>query len=376
MVGQRDVNPPLASGVLTPYFNTGAIALNQNQTLVANFPGYLDSLVFVTGSGVRTADGLECRTATCTLATADGKPIINPASGEMSYTHVVRTGTTYAALANSRWNPNFGNFTSGVTDLTSRYNALQTGINRRMSRNLAAQLSYTYSKCTDISSGNWGQEGGTMILNPYDVEDDRGPCTFQLTHNLSANAVYTLPFAGNRLLDGWQVSGIFYASSGGAFTIPGIPALGSNPGATANNNRADYVPDAPGCNGEPIYKDFKERLRNGFPLYVNTACFRVPAVGELGNSRRNGFVGPSQWNLNMSLQKSTRISASAQLELRLEAFNVFNHRNYNNPAFGWTQGAPTSAASFVSGVPNTTAGTITDLVGTMRQIQLGAKLIF
>ena len=43
---------------------------------------------------------------------------------------------------------------------------------------------------------------------------------------------------------------------------------------------------------------------------------------------------------------------------------------------GWTQGAPTSAASFVSGVPNTTAGTITDLVGTMRQIQLGAKLIF
>jgi hypothetical protein len=172
------------------------------------------------------------------------------------------------------------------------------------------------------------------------------------------------------------MSGIFYASSGGAFTIPGIAALGSNPGATANNNRADYVPDAPGCNGEPIFKDFKKRLRSGFPVYVNTACFRVPAVGELGNSRRNGLVGPSQWNLNMSLQKSTRISASAQLELRLEAFNVFNHKNYNNPQFGWTQGAPTSAASFVSGVPNTTAGTITDLVGTMRQIQLGAKLIF
>jgi hypothetical protein len=82
----------------------------------------------------------------------------------------------------------------------------------------------------------------------------------------------------------------------------------------------------------------------------------------------------------MSLQKSTRISASAQLELRLEAFNVFNHRNYNSPytnaALGWTQGAATSAGSFVSAVPNTTAGTITDLVGTMRQIQLGAKLIF
>jgi hypothetical protein len=376
MVGQRDVNPPLASGALTPYFNTGAIALAQNQTLAANFPGFLDRLVFVTGSGVRTADGLECRTATCTLATPDGQPIVNPASGEMSYTHLVRTGATYAALANSRWNPNFGNMTNGVTDLDSRYDALQAGINRRVSRNLAAQLSYTYSKCSDVSSGNWGQEGGTMILNPYDVEDDRGPCTFQLTHNLSTNAVYTLPFTGNALVEGWQVSGIFYASSGGAFSIPGIPALGSNPGATANNNRADYVPDAPGCNGQPIYKDYDARLRNGLPVYVNTACFRVPAVGELGSSTRNQFVGPRQWNFNMSLQKSTNITGSVQLQLRLEAFNVFNHRNYGNPAFGWTQGANTSAATVMSGTPNSTAGQLDTIVGTMRQIQLGAKLIF
>ena len=117
-----------------------------------------------------------------------------------------------------------------------------------------------------------------MILNPYNVEDDRGPCTFQLTHNLSANAIYTLPFTGNPLIEGWQVSGIFYASSGGPFTIPGIPALGSNPGATANNNRADYVPDAPGCNGQPIFKDFKDRLRNGFPGVILTrALFRASA---------------------------------------------------------------------------------------------------
>ena len=49
------------------------------------------------------------------------------------------------------------------------------------------------------------------------------------------------------------------------------------------------------------------------------------------------------------------------------------------PAFSWKtipQGAATSAASVMSGTPNATAGTITDLVGTMRQIQLGAKLIF
>jgi hypothetical protein len=374
MVGQRDVNPPLASGVLTPYFNTGAIALNQNQTLVPNFPGYLDRLVFVTGGGVRTPAGIQCTTATCTLATPDGQPIVNPATGELSYAHLVQTGATFASLANSRWNPNFANTTSGITDLDSRYDAFQAGINRRMTNNLAAQLSYTYSKCSDISSGNWSQEGGTNILNPYDIEDDRGPCTFQLTHNLSTNAIYSLPFTGNWAVEGWQVSGIFYASSGGPFTIGGITPLSNNPGATAN--RANYVPDAPGCNNEPTFKDWKNNLRNGFPVYVNAACFQVPAIGELGNSQRNGFTGPGQWNFNMSLQKSTRITPTLQLELRLEAFNVFNHRNYGNPGFGWTQGANSSAATVVTGTPNATAGQIGDIVGTMRQLQLGAKLIF
>jgi len=328
----------------------------------------------VTGTGERTPEGLSCLSQACTLATPDGQPIVNPATGEMTYARLVRTGTTYTALANARWNPNFANTTSGITDLDSKYHSVQLGINRRMSNNLSAQVSYTYSRCTDISSGNWSQEGGTNILNPYDVTDDRGSCTFELRHNLSTNAVWSLPFSGNRFVEGWQLSGIFYASSGGAFTIPGIQALSNNVGATAN--RADYVPDAPGCNGEPVYKDWQERARNGFPVYVNASCFRVPAVGELGSSKRNQFRGPNQWNFNMNLQKNTQITDSVQLQLRLEAFNVFNHRNYGNPGFGWTQGANTSAATVVSGTPNATAGTIDSIVGTMRQLQLGAKLIF
>lgn len=221
-----------------------------------------------------------------------------------------------------------------------------------------------------------------MILNPYDIEDDRGRCTFELTHNLSANGVYTLPFTANKWVDGWQLSGIFYASSGGPFSMPGIAALGSNPGATANNNRADYVPDAPGCNGQPVFEDYKKRLRNGFPVYLNEACFRVPALGELGSSKRNQFVGPSQWNLNVSLQKSTNLTDSVQLQLRLEAFNVFNHRNYGPPGsagnvgVAWTQGANTSAATVMTGTLNPTATQIETIIGTMRQIQLGAKLVF
>jgi hypothetical protein len=374
LVGQRDVNPPLPSGALTPYFNTGAITLAQNQTLAPNFPGFLDRLVFVTGSGVRTPEGLQCLTAQCSLATPDGQPIVNPATGRMTYARLVRTGNTYTSLANARWNPNFANTTSGITDLDSQYHSFQFGINRRMSNNLSAQLSYTHSKCTDISSGNWSQEGGTNILNPYDVTEDRGNCTFELRHNLSTNAVWMLPFRGNFLIEGWQISGIFYASTGGPFDIGGINALSNNPGATGN--RANYVPDAPGCNGEPVYEDYRSRLRNGNPLYVNAACFKIPPIGELGNVKRNQFYGPNQWNVNMNLQKNTQITDAIQLQLRLEAFNVLNHKNYSNPGFGWSQGANTSAATVVTGTPNATAGQINGIVGTMRQIQLGAKLIF
>jgi hypothetical protein len=161
-----------------------------------------------------------------------------------------------------------------------------------MSHNLAAQLSYTYSKCTDVSSGNWGQEGGTMILNPYDVEDDRGPCTFQLTHNSLANAVYSLPFretvvrrlAGERDLLRELRRGVH---------DPGHPSAGQQSRSTANNNRADYVRDAPGCNGEPIYKDFKKRLRNGFRYTSTRPASASPPWVNLGTRAGTALSVPA-----------------------------------------------------------------------------------
>jgi hypothetical protein len=79
----------------------------------------------------------------------------------------------------------------------------------------------------------------------------------------------------------------------------------------------------------------------------------------------------------MSLQKSTKISASAQLELRLEAFNVFNHRNYNNPAFGVDAGRAHVRGELRFRCTEYHRGGRSPISwGTMRQVQLGAKLIF
>jgi hypothetical protein len=102
----------------------------------------------------------------------------------------------------------------------------------------------------------------------------------------------------------------------------------------------------------------------------------VPAVGETGNLGRMSLAGPKTFNVNASVQKNTRLTERFNLQIRVEGFNVMNHRNFGNPGSGFTQGAKTSAATVVTGTPNATFGQITGIVGTARQIQLGAKLTF
>ena len=59
----------------------------------------------------------------------------------------------------------------------------------------------------------------SSITNPYDWNADKGNCSFDLRHNISGNVVYLLPFKGNRLVEGWQVSGISSWHTGVTFSI-------------------------------------------------------------------------------------------------------------------------------------------------------------
>ncbi len=122
----------------------------------------------------------------------------------------------------------------------SRYNALQLGVVRRMTNNLSAQVSYTYSSCTDLSSGDWTQEGGTIIANPYNISVDRGNCLFMIRHNLTGNFLYILPFTKNRLVSGWQLGGILYFATGSPFDVTTF-SNGSSDIGSVGNDRANYV---------------------------------------------------------------------------------------------------------------------------------------
>ena len=81
-------------------------------------------------------------------------------------------------VPNARVNPAFSVLNTGTSFATSSYQSLQTSLNRRFSGGVQAQVSYTLSTCRDLSSGNFGGEGGTASTNPYDAQYDEGPCGF------------------------------------------------------------------------------------------------------------------------------------------------------------------------------------------------------
>ena len=95
--------------------------------------------------------------------------------------------------------------------------------------------------------------------------------------------------------------------------------------------------------------------------YLNRAAFAQPAAGTFGDLRRNAVVGPSYWNVNLALSRLLNVAASQRLELRLEAFNLFNHFNWGTPQVNFNSGQ---------------FGRITTQAGDPRIIQFGIKYDF
>jgi hypothetical protein len=114
--------------------------------------------------------------------------------------------------------------------------------------------------------------------------------------------------------------------------------------------------------------------------WFNPNCFSVPAVGTLGNTGRNTGRGPGYFSADFGLVKDTRITEAVRTQFRAEFFNIFNHTNFAVPAnagvFVAGAAGQCQASGAGCGAPNSTAGAITDTVGTARQIQFALKVVF
>jgi hypothetical protein len=210
----------------------------------------------------------------------------------------------------------------------SEYNALQIS-GRRNARGLQLTLAYTYSHSIDNSSDRYD----SSFVDSYNLTSYRASSSFDQRHILTVSYIYDLPILRHAtgvkqsLLGGWQVSGITTAQTGEPVTIVNGGTY-DNAGVgneVGSGSYADLVGNPHGP--KPHFNPVPNAVYG--PLLDNPSAYSQPTGLTFGDSGRNSLAGPGRVNFDMGLFKHFKIKESMALEFRAEAFNVFNHPQWN-----------------------------------------------
>ncbi|HEV2202495.1 MAG TPA: carboxypeptidase regulatory-like domain-containing protein [Bryobacteraceae bacterium] len=306
-------------------------------------------------------------------------------------------GYLYPASA-ATLNPNFGRISGNLWQASSSYNALQAVVEKSLSHGVQFHGAYTWSKSIDTLSATVADDAfPNGLMNPlfFDQHTSRGLSDFDVAQNFVVNLTWEAPVrkTGSQLtrwaLNGWQLGGIYKASSGQPFT----PILGGDPLGTKLdewNEPPDRV-TGPGCQTLTNAGNPNRYIKPGcFTLPVATPAIAsqcVPFIGNgtlahpqfpgtcanlRGNLGRNTVIGPGMSNLDFSLFKNNvirSVSENFNVQFRAEFFNVFNRANFSSPTDNRT-------ISDQNGSPIGSVGLITSTQTTSRQIQFALKVIW
>jgi hypothetical protein len=269
-----------------------------------------------------------------------------------------------ANLNNLRPNPQFADITLIQSRASSRYDSLQVKMQQRSITGLSVVAAYTLGKSTDDASGFFTSAGDPNFpqdsLNPG---AERGRSAFDVRHRISVALSYPLPFGpeGLWLTDGgWLASiladlelhAVITGQSGRPFTVILHPDIDNS--NTGRSNLGFGFNDRPNVTGDPaLSRPTEER-------WFDTTAFSMPPFGSFGNAERNVLDGPGYRNLNMALVKHVRVGETTRLQLRLEAFNLWNRANFDLPDAVF--GSPTFGRILSAQAP--------------RRFQLGIKALF
>jgi hypothetical protein len=301
-------------------------------------------------------NGTSANTATC----ATGSPV--PATTFL-YDPCINAGSVNVNYY--RPYPGYTSINSGVSIGTSNYHALQTGFIYRLA-DLQLNTAYTWSKAlgdqdqTNTGSVAYGFDSNIGFQNPHNPKGDYGRPSYDRPNVFTAAYVYELPFyrhssnlLARELLSHWGTSGLITAQSGFANTV----SLSSSSAglATRPNQVAPLIRNS-GSGKRAIGQQ---------ALYSYTS-FALPAWGNFGNSEPGVLRGPKEVAFATAVNKTFPVTERVGLQLRAEAFNVFNHPNINSINTSFNLNQSTNAASF----GNATAA------GDMRQMEFSARVTF
>jgi hypothetical protein len=249
---------------------------------------------------------------------------------------------------------------------TSNYNSLQASLQRRFSNGLTFGFVYTWSKSLTTA----GSDQDTQ--DPFNALLDYRAAPWDRTHVFAANYVYDLPnltkrFGGPKWLgyvtDNFQLSGVTQFMTGTPVDLNSSYSF--PPGSITGSDQ---------YGAQPFYYTLD-----------NTGNAVLPQIGPPVRGTRDTLRYGGIQNWDMSLFKNIPFgkTEARYIQLRLEAFNAFNHANFTNQNYGfsvngpWNYSDPTTPLSISkNGNYGTNASTPGTGPGGFRVVQLGAKIYF
>jgi Carboxypeptidase regulatory-like domain len=286
--------------------------------------------------------------------------------------------------------PQYGALSAWSTIGISNYNAFTLSLRERLNA-LTLDFNYTYAHSLDDASGlqsegSFGNNNGNgpFIENPIRPQDNYASSDFDIRHNINVLALWELPFGRGRaflgdsggvvqaLVGGWQLSGIFRWNTGLPVTAPFDDARwATNWDVQANVTPTKSIHTCPsrssdpklfggsGCNVTAIYQGF----RNAYP-------------GETGP--RNYLNYPGYTSMDVGLDKTFTMpwNENQKLQLRWETFNVANYQalgliDLSRTGFGVVRDPGLRGAN-----PPTNWSNFTQIQGSPRVMQVGARFSF
>jgi hypothetical protein len=209
---------------------------------------------------------------------------------------------------------------------------------------------------------------------PPGLNYNKGLADFHAKHNWVVNFTWELPFAKGldgikgKILDGWQFSGISNVRSGSPLTLF----------VSRNRSRSQWNPSiGPGLGlDRPSMapgRTYESAIKGDPTQWFDPTAFVLQPAGTLGNMGRGALTGPNLRAFDLSMVKNTRwsrLGEGGNIQVRIEAFNLFNRTNFGPPSLLAFSGAADNEATLAS------LGRIRSTVTSSRQIQLGLRISF
>ena len=209
----------------------------------------------------------------------------------------------------------------------SNYHSLQVSGQHRFSGASQVNLSYTWSKnLTDNPN-----DRSAAPQNSFDIGAEKARAALDRRHILTVNWIYELPFFSDqkgfvgKVLGGWQASGIATYQTGLGFT-PTVSAF--DPAGLG------LIPPPFTVARARVLCDPNENAPNTINEWFDTSCFQVVPINNsspnppiVGDASRGLIFGPSTKRVDFTMSKNIRFGEKFSLQLRGEAFNVFNWTN-------------------------------------------------